>query len=148
MDPFRYDSITLNFGESQLVNGIATAKNITSYGMSRAKVLRVKALLKDDEMVVQAEVLMPKISSRGLYLADMTVGGLKLNSKGQYNVTLKNVKIRWNLKGKLQKRNGEDYMKVYKMDIFPDAEDLKISLSGLFPDENLSTLFKIFKAAL
>lgn len=58
---------------------------------------------------------------------------------------MRDVTAKWNIKGKLEKVNGEDYMKVYQFNILPEAKDMKISVSGIFPDENLSELrLKIF----
>lgn len=138
IDPFMYDSVTFEYKNSNTVNGRFTVKDVKTYGMSRGKVLKVKSNFKNDEMNLQAEIIFPKIFSTGHYSSNMTVSTFQLNSKGQYNVTMKNLKAKWNIKGKLQKVDGEDFMKIYKFDILPEAEDMKISVSGLFADENLS----------
>lgn len=120
------------------MTGTFVVKDVKTYGMSRAKILKVKSNFPKDEMNIQAELIFPKLFSTGYYTSDMTLSAFQLNSKGQYNVTMKNVKVKWTIKGKLQKIDGEDYMKVYSFDVIPDAEDMKLSVSGLFPDESLS----------
>ena len=138
MDPFLYESITFNYTNSNFMAGTFTIKDVKSFGMTRSKVLRVKSDFKNDEMNIKAEVLVPKLFSTGFYTSNVTLSAFELNSKGQYNVTLKNVKIRMNLKAKLEKVNGEGYMKVYRFDATPDAEEMRLSVSGLFADETLS----------
>lgn len=138
VDPFTYDSVTFNYKNSNLLNGGFTVKDVRTYGMSRGKVRSVKSDFTDDEMTIQAEMFFPKIFSTGNYKSNMTFNAFKIESKGQYNITMKDVVGKWNIKGKLEKIDGEDYMKVYKFDILPEANDMKISVSGLFPDEALS----------
>ena len=138
LDPFIYDSITFNYTNSNFLAGTSTVKDVKTYGMTRGKVLRVKSDFKNDEMNVKAEMLFPKLYSTGFYTSNMTLSAFELKSKGQYNVTLKNVKVIWNVKGKLQNINGENYMKVYKFEVSPEAEEMRFSVSGLFADEALS----------
>lgn len=59
-------------------------------------------------------------------------------SKGQFNVSLFDVTAKWTLKGKLQNINGEDYMIINTFDVLPEARDMKISATGIFPSEELS----------
>jgi Haemolymph juvenile hormone binding protein (JHBP) len=92
-------------------------------------------------MTIKADLFFPKIFATGSYKSNMTFNAFRLHSKGQYNVTMKDVTGRWNIKGKLEKVDGEDYMKVYKFDLDPEANDMKFSVSGLFTDENLSECF-------
>lgn len=149
IDPFAYETVTFNYRNSNLMTGSFTVKDVKTYGMSRGKVLKVKSDFSNDEMMIQAELLFPKLFSTGFYTSNMTVSAFQLNSKGQYNVTMKNVRVKWNIKGKLENVDGEGYMKVYKFDASPEAEDMKISVSGLFQDENLSMLeFSFAKLSL
>lgn len=53
-----------------------------------------------------------------------------------YDVTNK-----WTIKGKLQNINGEDYMVITTFDVLPELRDMKISATGLFPNEELSKCF-------
>lgn len=143
IDPFSYDSVTFNYKNSELLVGSFNLKDVKTYGMSRGKVESVKSEFTDDEMTIQADLFFPKLFSTGSYKSNMTLNLFKLNSKGQYNITLKEVKAKWNIKGKLEKDDdGELYMKIYKFDILPEANDMQISVSGLFPDEKLSELLK------
>lgn len=141
IDPFTYDSVTFSYKDSDLLVGSFNLKNVKTYGMSRGKVESVKSEFTDDEMTIKADLFFPKLFSTGTYKSNMTLSLFKLNSKGQYNITMKEIKAKWNIKGKLEKKeDGELYMNIYKFDILPEANDMQISVSGLFADEVLSEL--------
>lgn len=140
IDPFFYETVTFSYRNSNLITGSFNVNDVKTYGMSRAKILKVKSDFPNDEMIIHADLIFPKLFSTGLYTSNMTVSAFQLNSKGQYNVTMKNVKVKWIIRGKLENVGGEDYMKIYKFDVTPEAEDMKLSVSGLFADENLSML--------
>lgn len=57
-------------------------------------------------------------------------------------MSLIDVITKWTIKGKLQKINGEDFMVVNSFDVLPEPKDVKISATGLFPDEDLSKYMK------
>lgn len=73
-------------------------------------------------------------TSTGSYQSNMSFSAFQIQSKGQYNVTMRDINAKWNIKGKLETIEGEQYMKLYKFDILPEANDMKVSVSGLFPD--------------
>lgn len=140
VDPFTYDSVTFNYKNSNLLSGSFTVRDVKTYGMSRSNVKNVKSDFTDDEMTINAELHFPKIFSTGKYKSNMTFNAFRIESKGQYNITMKDVTAKWTIKGKQETVDGEKYMKVFKFDIVPVANDMKISMSGLFPDETLSEL--------
>lgn len=144
VDPFSYDSVSFSFKNSDLLVGGFNLQDVKTYGMSRGKVENVKSEFIDDEMTIRANLFFPKLFSTGNYKSNMTLSLFRLKSKGQYNITMKEVKAKWNIKGKLEKENdGETYMKIYKFDILPVANEMQISASGLFPDEQLSEILII-----
>lgn len=145
VDPFTYDSVTFDYKNSNVLSGSFTVKDVKTYGMSRGKVKNVKSDFTGDNMTINADLFFPKLFSTGKYKSNMTFNSFRIASKGQYNITMKDVKAKWNINGKLETVDGEKYMKVYRFDILPEANDMKISLSGLFPDAALSELIdKVF----
>ena len=57
------------------------------------------------------------------------------------NVSFVDVDSKWTIEGKLKNIDGEDFMVINKFDSLPEAKEMKISMSGLFPDEELSKKF-------
>lgn len=145
IDPFSYESLMFNYKNSEAFVGSFNLKNVKTYGMSRGKVESVKSDFANDELSIQANLFFPKLFSTASYQSNVSLNFLQFISKGQYNLTLKDVKAKWNIKGKLDKKEDEElYMKVNKFEISFEADDLKISATGLLPDENLSEFIQIF----
>lgn len=140
VDPFTYDALTIDYKNSNLMSGSITVRDVKTYGMSRGKVKNVKSDFTDGQMTLNVELHYPKIFSTGKYRSNMTFNAFKINSKGQYNITMRDVNAKWTIKGKQEEIDGEKFMKIFKFDIIPEANDVKISMSGLFPDETLSEL--------
>lgn len=138
VEPFTYDTVTFRYNNPNFIQGWLSIRDQKNYGMSKAKVLKVKSDFTDDEMKLQAEVNFPKLFTTGKYKSNMSFGVLKFESKGEFNVSMYDVIAKWTIKGKLENRNGEDYMNVYEFDVLPEVKNVKYSASGLFPDEELS----------
>lgn len=139
LDPFFYESVTFSYKNSEFLDGNFTIKNVKTYGMSRGKVRNVKSDFSDDLMTIHADVFFPKIFANGHYKSNMSLSAFRIESKGQYNITMRDVSAKWSLKGKLENQDdGEAYMKLYQFEIVPEVNDMKVSVSGIFPDENLS----------
>lgn len=116
-------------------------KNVKNFGLSSAKVQSVKSNFKDGNMKLQVEVVVPKMFSSAKYNANMKFRNQELTSKGDFNLTMKEIKAKWNILGISENINGEGYMKIIKADIIPtDINDMNISVSGIFPDESLSKI--------
>jgi hypothetical protein len=141
VEPFTYDTVTFKYNNPDFVQGWFTIRDQKSYGMSRAKVIKVKSDFTDEEMKLQAVVNFPKLFSTGNYRSNISLGVFKMESKGQFNVSMYDVTAKWTIKGKLEKKDGEDFMNVYQFDVLPEAKSMKISASGLFPEEKLSEFF-------
>lgn len=140
VEPFTYDAVTFRYNNPDFVQGWFTIRNPKSYGISRAKILKVKSDFTKDEMKLQAVVNFPKLFSTGDYKSNISLGVFKMESKGQFNISMIDVTAKWTIKGKLAQKDGENFMNVYQFDVFPEARDMKMSATGLFPDEELSEL--------
>jgi hypothetical protein len=140
-DPFTLASATFKYKNTGLYGGTFTVKNIKTYGFSQAKVLRVKTNFTDSSFQLLAEFNFPKVHQTGSYRSNFTLNVFHIQSQGQYNATLKDVNTKWYIKGKVEEVGGKRYMKIYRFDAIPDAKDVKFSVSGLFPDPELSMFF-------
>lgn len=137
VEPFLYDTVTFKYNNA-VMKGQYTVKNQRTYGISKVKVLSVKSSFTDDEMNLVISNHFPKLFSSGNYRSNMTLGQFKIEAKGQFNVSLYDVTAKWTIKGKLQNINGEDYMVINTFDVLPEARDMRIAATGIFPSEELS----------
>lgn len=140
-DPFTLNAFTLNldFNLRDFRGGELKIKNLKNYGFSKLKVTKVRANFTDDSFDLLAKIVLPKIHCTALYKTSFTLAGVKADAKGQFNATVKEISLKALIKGKPQEINGERYMKIEKFRIDPyDVKDLKLSISGLFRDPQLS----------
>lgn len=156
VEPFIYETVTFKYNNAAM-KGLYTIKNQRTYGISKVKVMSVKSSFDNDEMKLVVSNHFPKLFSTGTYRSNMTIGHFRIEAKGlilifkflkfclifnnfqgEFNVSMYDVTAKWNIKGKLKKIDGEDYMVVNSFDVLPEARDMKISATGLFPDEQLS----------
>lgn len=92
-----------------------------------------------------SEVFTPKISVQGQYKAEFKFNEIKLQPKGNFTVIMIGTKSRNVMEGEFVKNNTERYLKLKSMNIVsPEIEDMKIRVSGLFPDPRLSMNKVIF----
>lgn len=140
-DPFFYEQASFVFRNSDILGGTFTVKNIKMYGFSKCQVMRVKTTFNSTAMQLLAEVNFPKLFQSGQYKSNFTLRSFKLQSQGQYNTTMKDVSMKWLIKGSTVKINEEEYLKVNRFDAIPDPADVKFSIAGLFPDKPLSECF-------
>lgn len=144
-DPFilttaRFDFSNLNF---QLLSGGGfDVKNLGIYGLGNAKVMRVKTNFTDDTFQ-----LLTKLSLRQLFLTGL-FGPDKPNpsyyeARGQFNLTLSDVEMRAYMKGHLVNSGGRKVMNMFGLTLKCDSEKLKVSISGLLQDPNLSELHEL-----
>lgn len=140
-DPFTINSLSLqlNFNLQSFRGGDLRIKNLKNYGFGKMKVQKVKANFTDETLDLIAKVLLPKVHLSALYKTSFSLGGANVDAKGQFNATVKEATIKAVLKGKVREINGEKYMHIDKFDTNPyDIKDLKLSITGLFQDQQLS----------
>lgn len=139
-DPFFYEKATFNYRNSSILGGTFTVKNIKMFGFSRSKVMRVKTNFNTTSLQILAELSVPKMFQMGQYQSNFTLNSFKLESQGQYNLTMKDVAMKWLIKGSTKTIDGQQIMKINRFDAIPQPTDLKFSVTGLFPDQELSEL--------
>lgn len=137
MDPFFHENFN-GYLKNSLIDGKFTVKNVETLGMTNALVKNVKSQLNGFGMKLELDLFFPKLSSTGFYKTNFLLSGVKVLSKGQFNVTLFNVNNKWSMKGKLVNINGDQFMEIYDTDIEMDIGDAKIEFSGVFENPSLS----------
>lgn len=126
---------------------VANMTNIRHYGMSRTKIRSIKSKFTLDEMILKAEIFLGKLFNTGNYSIVCSSSFLSFRSQGKYNFTLKNMNAKWIIKGKLERVEGEDYMKFHQFIIDPEVSDFAINFSDelISKPSKLSTRLKLFK---
>lgn len=139
IDPYTHEKFTLSYRNNN--NGFNWSSNVTdtrNYGMSRSKIRNVNSNFQNGEMKLDLNIFLIRIRTTGNYSSIFKNSILNLKSNGTFKMTVSDVNIKLTIKGKLENRNGEDYMKVYEADADIDANGFKIDFTGIFTDEKLS----------
>lgn len=141
LDPFIGDNIKTEY-KTDDIYGSVFIKQPKMYGISRAQVREVHSEVTEDEMDLEVNLLFPRVFMEGNYKGEGRFNGIHINSKGYYNVTMRNVDITWKIAGALEENNGEQYMRIKSFNMAPKIGDLKVYASGLMPDPALSKYLK------
>lgn len=132
IDPFETDFVMFNFKNADVgYEYVANVTNVKNYGLSRTKIRSIRLSLKDGRMKLEVEAFLPKIVNIANYSLTLTtpIRLLNLQSQGKYKMIFRDVNVKVTVKGKLEKFNGEDHMKVYRLDIDPDVNDMELHAS-------------------
>jgi hypothetical protein len=138
LEPIIYKSINFTYRDI----GTFSVKNFKGFGLSRAKVQNVQTEFKDDKVLYNSEFFVPKIILTGVYKGSVALNSFKLNPKGQFNITLKSVTGKLQVKGMTKNLDGKDYLKIETFDLAPVVKEIKFSLTGVFNDPALSEFLK------
>lgn len=132
IDPYKLDFVSFKFKNVEIgYDYTANMSNVQMYGLSRVKIRKMKSNFKDGRMRIEADMFVSKLLNTGNYSLSLLTSILYFNykSQGTYKVILRDVNFKAIIKGRLEKKNGEDHMKVYQFDIDPDANDMQIFIS-------------------
>ena len=141
VDPLTYKSGHFEYRQSASIRGNLDLKQVKTHGISKAKIHNVKSVFEGSEMLMEVGVSFPSIFIEGLFKGEFSLGETKFKSKGDFNLTMKDVATVWNMKGNLTNINGEEFMKVTSFDMSPTVGQMKIAANGLVKDKNLSKVF-------
>lgn len=100
-----------------------------------------------------SEVFTPKITTTGQYKAEFKFNEVKLQPKGNFNITMFGVSSQNVMEGEfMMNNNTRRFLKLKEMNILaPEIEDMRIRVSGIFADPRLSEYYiycrgdKLFK---
>lgn len=124
--------------------------------MSRGEVRAVRSMADDTSLHIEADIFFPEIYMESLYKGAGKFNSFKVKSKGYVNVTWSKymrratidchwtiifpaaVAVTWKMDGFVERRNGEDYMKIKGFDMIPKIQNMKVSATGLFPDPDVN----------
>jgi len=141
IEPFTYESYTFKYDYGDFMKGYLRFFDSKAYGLKNTKVLKLKSDFTDKDMKIVALVHMPKLFVAANLETIFQFSSLKYANTIPFNVTFRDVTARWTIKGKLEERNGEEFMKVLLFDVLPEAKEVVFGTADLFPNEQLSKYF-------
>ncbi|CAG9797873.1 unnamed protein product [Chironomus riparius] len=140
-EPFTYEPYTFKYDYGDFLKGYFKLFDGKGYGLKNTKVLKLKSDFTDKDMKILALVHMPKLFATANLDTKFELGSLKYENTIPFNATFRDVTTRWTIKGKIEERDGEQFMKIVLFDVLPEAKELVFGTSDVFPNEQLNDLF-------
>ncbi|XP_031616969.1 uncharacterized protein LOC116336905 [Contarinia nasturtii] len=138
IDPYKIESQTLNFRRGENFVATGTIRKANVHGASKAKITDVKTKITKTHISTQIKAIVPESTVEGYYRGEGRFNGLKIKSKGYFNVTATDISLVSRTEGDIIEVNGKEYVKITKFDVSPQFGDLKVFATGLFPDPELN----------
>jgi hypothetical protein len=115
----------------------AQITNLKAFGPSKFIIDRFKVDIENAR--IDAIVTIPKIEAIGNYKINIGRALLNVQGSGRIRNILPNFKIRLSLRGKVEERGGEQYVKFDRCDVIVKVTAIKIHMDNLFANEPLLT---------
>ncbi|EEB18814.1 protein takeout precursor, putative [Pediculus humanus corporis] len=146
LDPFKLEETLLEYHNGQ-IHAKFGIRDYSLYGLRDLQYQNVRTYLDDlDDFRLEIDVFIPKIKSDGRYKLQGKFVKSEFGGKGNFNVSMSNIKATWAFTGSQVIIDGVRYMKINNLDMEPVVGDMKVYASNLFSgNEALSkTALRLF----
>ncbi|KAL5278694.1 hypothetical protein ACFFRR_003359 [Megaselia abdita] len=138
LDPFFLEKSNYRYSRGN-VQGRLALRNLKIVGISSTVITKMDFKVTENGTKMTSEVFTPKISTTGQYKAEFKFNDVKLQPKGNFNITMFGVSSQNVMEGEFIMNNTNRYLKLKEMNILaPNIEDMNIRVSGIFADPRLS----------
>lgn len=128
IDPISIDDFTV---DKQGIYAVIT--NLVAYGASNFVFDRFKIDLEKAKMDVI--ITIPRVEALGNYKINLGRSLLNVRSNGRIKNTLSNLKVRIQMKGRVESRNDDKYVKMESCNVAVKVNSIKLYMENLFKDE-------------
>ncbi|GBP39799.1 RNA-directed DNA polymerase from mobile element jockey [Eumeta japonica] len=133
IDPYEQDEIHLEYKNNQ-IRAQMDMKNLHVEGLKKAKIQGVRLKADDDRFHLEIDVKQPKVFIKGDYHGEGQYNSLRVNTDGQFNVTMRDLVFTWKLDGVPEKQGDETFMKIISFYMRPDVGNFRSHVTNIFPD--------------
>jgi len=140
IDPYFLESQSMTVRRGDSFSSSGTIRKVNIYGASKAKILDVKTKITKEHISTVMKSYVPASTVEGYYRGEGRFNGLKIKSKGYFNVTATDVNIVSKTEGDIITVDGKEYVKLTRFDVSPQFGDLKVFATGIFPDPELNRM--------
>ncbi|XP_021924751.1 protein takeout-like [Zootermopsis nevadensis] len=136
LDPLFAPEVLLNYKRGDAV-GNMVVKNTNFYGLKDIEILDFRANLSDSSnLVFDIDYRLPTALAEGEYKAQGKIVGFTFGGKGVYNISMSDVTATCGVRGDLVTIDGEQYLKVRHVTVYPEVGDMKLYISNFFNDSD------------
>ncbi|KAF7992942.1 hypothetical protein HCN44_005723 [Aphidius gifuensis] len=127
LDPFVTEVEHFNF-EMGEVTGKMVVKNVQSYGAAKIQFHSIRPYHSENHFRLDIDFTVPKVLVEGDYKAEGSIGTLRHNGKGQFNVSMENVRSIVQMEGSIV----NDRWILDEVLLTPEVGSMKVWASNLF----------------
>lgn len=128
IDPIAIDDFTV---DKQGIHAVIT--NLVAYGSSNFIIDRFR--MDVENSYIDTIVTIPRVEALGNYKINLGRTLLNVRSSGRIKNTLSNLKVRIQMKGRIESRNGEQYLKIESCNVVVKVTSIKLYMENLFKNE-------------
>ncbi|KAI5756517.1 hypothetical protein M8J77_025606 [Diaphorina citri] len=141
IDPMVVKPISLNF-PSSLFGGTLDVTNVKVNGISKAKIMNLKANVNDvNKFRITMDVYYPHVLVTGNYKMVGNIARIPIKTDGDWSAALDGVTVLWEIKGLPEQRSQNVFLRMNRFGFRsqPEFKHLKFYASNLVPrNENLT----------
>lgn len=135
LKPLEVEEIEVGEGPAGGIGLQMTCKKCKFYGIETSKLEAIHFDLQ--KKTIHLEVTNPKIEIVGKYTAAGKVLVLPITGNGDANISLENVKLKYDVYYELIKKNGKEHMKLKNPKLEIDTSGMTFKLTNLFNGDKL-----------
>ncbi|XP_065371541.1 uncharacterized protein LOC135963553 [Calliphora vicina] len=132
IDPLEVKKISMKQGAESPVNIDLTFTNSNIYGLSNAKVTKVKGFGKDMTQKHEITLKCEQLDLVGDYNIKGRILVLPITGTGKSNITMLNVELIMKFTATPMEKDGATYMKINKFQLQPEPKDMIFKIDNLF----------------
>lgn len=126
LDPFSIEKVDIDHGPSFR----AKMRNVTIVGLSKFVLKKIRPDLPNKRFLISATV--PTCFVRGKYELNMNILLLKINGKGDFNLTLDNTLVNMMVQYYIEPKGGKNYFKFRPVELKIKFDKAQFYLKNLF----------------
>ncbi|KAF6207292.1 hypothetical protein GE061_018533 [Apolygus lucorum] len=131
LDPWNVQEMDLNLGREQTFKIGFKFNDVNTYGLSKLEVLEVRSNFNNpSNMTLEFDFFNKKIFTEGKYSAEGIISSMPIIAKGEYNMSLSDVKGVFKMWGHVVTKNGEKHLAVDRATMSPDVGDFQFALTN------------------
>lgn len=140
IDPFFFELGLINFNRSQTARGTFTVKNMTILGANAVKFENLATKINGKFATVTTNISVQQLFASGWFKSDLSVSEFMFVTKGQFNLTMDDIKSQFIINGNLIE-NGHRF-NVSDLEMRPIVKNMKFNVVGIVKNENISEITK------
>ncbi|BES95604.1 Haemolymph juvenile hormone Hypothetical protein protein (JHBP) [Nesidiocoris tenuis] len=131
LDPWNVDELDVVLAREQNIKIGVKFVDVNTYGLSKMEILEVRSNFANPEnMTLEFDFANKKIFVEGKYQAEGLISNLPIVARGEYNMSMSDVKGVFKMYGHIVQKNGEDHLAIDRASMTPDIGKFEFAMTN------------------